>query len=92
MILPLGRRWGCGINKFNNPLLGFVVGGSVSNKDKWIWQAAIFYYDQFICGGALINDQYVVTAAHCVNDFGDLKDTDGFDVVLGAWDRYKSLI
>jgi len=84
---PQQRLWTCGINKFNSPILSYVVGGQISNKEKWIWQAAIYYYDVYLCGGTLVDKQYIVTAAHCVDDIGYLKDTEGFDVVLGDWDR-----
>ncbi|XP_066924852.1 transmembrane protease serine 13-like [Clytia hemisphaerica] len=78
---------GCGINKFNNPFISFVVGGKITTREKWIWQAAIYHYDIFLCGGTLVDKQYVVTAAHCVNDYGYMKDKEGFDIVLGDWDR-----
>ncbi|KAL9985595.1 hypothetical protein ACROYT_G008017 [Oculina patagonica] len=44
-----------------------IVGGTQAQKDSWPWQAMLAYVggSQF-CGGSLINEQWVVTAAHCV--------------------------
>lgn len=43
-----------------------IVGGVKANPEDWGWQVAMLYNGRFICGGSLINSQWVVTAAHCV--------------------------
>lgn len=43
-----------------------VVGGAVANYRHYPWQAIMYYKDELNCGGSLINNRYVVTAAHCV--------------------------
>ncbi|XP_037775490.1 uncharacterized protein LOC119572447 [Penaeus monodon] len=42
-----------------------IVGGVTTGVNEWPWQAALMYESQHFCGGSLINDRYVLTAAHC---------------------------
>lgn len=44
------------------------VSGSESKPMKWCWQIALFNnQNQYICGGALIGMQWVLTTAHCIS-------------------------
>ena len=49
-----------------------IVGGEEAPIGKYPWLALLGYTNgrsnkiQYACGGALIGDQYVLTAAHCV--------------------------
>lgn len=46
---------------------GRVVGGEDSGPSEWCWQVALINsLNQYLCGGALIGTQWVLTAAHCV--------------------------
>ncbi|KAF4517825.1 hypothetical protein B566_EDAN008931 [Ephemera danica] len=51
-----------------------IVGGSASTFGRWPWQASVRRTSFFgfssthRCGGALLNDQWVATAGHCVDD------------------------
>lgn len=46
---------------------GRVVGGEDSDPYEWCWQVALINSkNQYLCGGALIGSQWVLTAAHCV--------------------------
>ncbi|XP_064461066.1 chymotrypsinogen B-like [Ornithodoros turicata] len=41
-----------------------ILGGSEAIPGSWPWQAAVHVFNH-VCGGALISDQHVLTAAHC---------------------------
>ncbi|CAG4945651.1 unnamed protein product [Colias eurytheme] len=46
-----------------------VVGGTGSSVNAFPWIARLIYHNSFGCGASLINDKYVVSAAHCVKGF-----------------------
>ncbi|XP_015818761.3 chymotrypsin-like protease CTRL-1 [Nothobranchius furzeri] len=52
----------CGIAPLNTR----IVGGDNATSGSWPWQVSIHYSTSHICGGTLINDQWVLTAAHCI--------------------------
>jgi len=46
-----------------------VVGGEDATPAEWCWQVALINsLNQYLCGGALIGTQWVLTAAHCVTN------------------------
>ncbi|XP_022102121.1 suppressor of tumorigenicity 14 protein homolog [Acanthaster planci] len=54
-----------------------IVGGEDAVRGAWPWQAQLFYYGSFICGGTLVGNRYVISAAHCFTG-------DGYDYSNGA--------
>jgi len=44
-----------------------IVGGVESIKGDWPWSCSLRQSGRHICGGSLINGQWIVTAAHCVS-------------------------
>lgn len=46
-----------------------VVGGSESEVSAYPWIARLIYHKSFGCGASLINDRYVISAAHCVKGY-----------------------
>ncbi|XP_052787544.1 tryptase-2-like [Mya arenaria] len=47
-----------------------IVGGSVAQHGEYPWQVSIRYMGQHVCGGTLVADQWVLTAAHCFEKLG----------------------
>ncbi|CAF1064844.1 unnamed protein product [Adineta steineri] len=42
-----------------------IVGGVAAKEHSWPWIVAIRQYNSHLCGGVLISDRHVLTAAHC---------------------------
>ncbi|XP_058526707.1 plasminogen isoform X3 [Ochotona princeps] len=59
-----------------------VVGGCVSYPHSWPWQISLrTRFGQHFCGGTLIDPQWVVTAAHCLERSNVASS---YRVILGA--------
>uniref|UniRef100_A0A8C9F073 Transmembrane serine protease 6 n=1 Tax=Pavo cristatus TaxID=9049 RepID=A0A8C9F073_PAVCR len=48
--------------------LSRIIGGANSVEGEWPWQASLQVRGHHICGGTLIADRWVVSAAHCFQD------------------------
>ncbi|XP_040264363.1 trypsin-like [Bufo bufo] len=42
-----------------------IIGGFVCPRNSKPWQVSLQYFDQHACGGVLIDENWVLTAAHC---------------------------
>jgi len=56
----------CGIPVIKPSEFGLkIVGGIEAKANSWPWQVLLFDGDG-ICGGSIISNQWIVTAAHCL--------------------------
>jgi secreted trypsin-like serine protease len=64
---PITNKYVCGVKGTYRS--GKVVGGEDAIPGEWCWQVALINsLNQYLCGGALIGTQWVLTAAHCVTN------------------------
>merc|ERR1712025_686845 len=63
---------------------GRIVGGEEAPPHEFPWQISLRNLGSHICGGSIINENQVITAAHCVE--GGLPILDS--IVAGAHDRF----
>ncbi|XP_013110305.1 serine protease SP24D [Stomoxys calcitrans] len=55
-----------GVQAANLKLQGRIVGGQNAILGQFPYQVSVQVVDMHVCGGAIISNDYVVTAAHCV--------------------------
>uniref|UniRef100_A0A8D3B1V1 Peptidase S1 domain-containing protein n=1 Tax=Scophthalmus maximus TaxID=52904 RepID=A0A8D3B1V1_SCOMX len=63
----------CGITPLNTR----IVGGEDAPPGSWPWQVSLQRFGGHVCGGSLINREWVMSAAHC------FFSTSGWQVSLG---------
>ncbi|EDS41620.1 coagulation factor X [Culex quinquefasciatus] len=84
----------CGERKINKRSL--IVNGVRSYAGEWPWHVAIYEIEgrskRYICGGTLISDQFVMTAAHCLVDENRQQRTGTIVVQLGQDDLFESSV
>uniref|UniRef100_A0A452HXA6 Peptidase S1 domain-containing protein n=1 Tax=Gopherus agassizii TaxID=38772 RepID=A0A452HXA6_9SAUR len=96
---PMGLTWGGGGiqgSDLRSPFstvcgqprlpLNRLVKGQDTVPGEFPWQASIQWRGVHMCGGSLINDEWVVTAAHC---FFQVQNLTQYRVVLGAHQLLK---
>jgi secreted trypsin-like serine protease len=61
---------GCGVrNAAGKRDADKIVGGTNAKAGDWAWQISLQFFGSHICGGSLINNQWILTAAHCVDGY-----------------------
>ena len=68
-----------------------ITGGTNAVISDFPWQVFV-ESDVFTCGGSIISDQWIITAAHCTRDEYNVKiPPSGMDVIVGANNPRNSL-
>lgn len=71
---------------------GKIVGGQDSEKGAWPWQVMFWdYRRKAFCGGALLNEKWIATAAHCFEGRSSYNASGPpVEVRLGRYDQIAS--
>ncbi|KAG8581672.1 hypothetical protein GDO81_007749 [Engystomops pustulosus] len=88
-LLKLQECMTCGqaVSTVNNTIpKGRIVGGSNTSPGSWPWLVNIRLNGELICGGVLLGDAWVLTAAHCFN--GNMNELH-WTVVAGQYNLNK---
>ncbi|XP_020608281.1 chymotrypsinogen A-like isoform X2 [Orbicella faveolata] len=80
LLLGVSYSQDCG----KRPFTSRVVNGEDAQAHSWPWQISLRVNGRHICGGSLIDGDWVVTAAHCVENN---PYPSGYTVVVGAHRR-----
>uniref|UniRef100_A0A182SXY7 Peptidase S1 domain-containing protein n=1 Tax=Anopheles maculatus TaxID=74869 RepID=A0A182SXY7_9DIPT len=83
---------GCGERKVDYAKL--ILGGEDAISGQWPWHAAIFHRIErtflYQCGGAIINQNTILTAAHCVQQNNGVITVDRLSVQVGRTYLYAA--
>jgi len=62
-----------------------IVGGDEAAPGSWPWQIELKYRGNQHCGGSIVSNRYIVTAAHCTHDDPRPRR---YEVVAGEHNRF----
>ncbi|KAK2150171.1 hypothetical protein LSH36_419g00023 [Paralvinella palmiformis] len=75
----------CGKTRFGANKL--IVGGTRANHGEYPWLVSLVRGSSHFCGGMIIDDHWIVTAAHCVKSWWDNNIWDWYRVRVGEYNR-----
>lgn len=79
----------CHVNMSVPGHTGMIVNGQISPRGKWPWLVALSTKSdgEFFCGGSLISERFVLSAAHCLQYKNEQTPKEPKDVIvsLGKW-------
>ncbi|XP_076272325.1 chymotrypsin-1-like [Rhynchophorus ferrugineus] len=61
-----------------------IVNGTDAEEGEFPFMVSLRHGVDHACGGTIINSKHVLTAAHCVCDYGNAKNTDGYNIQYGS--------
>ncbi|XP_017273787.1 serine protease 27 [Kryptolebias marmoratus] len=84
VVLCLTGFWGVKAQECGRPPLkeDRIVGGVDATKGSWPWQVEIQKSGNHACGGTLITNDWVLSAAHC---FPNPSDVASYDIYVGRY-------
>jgi secreted trypsin-like serine protease len=65
---------GCGTRMVSMNSTGpYVVNGDAAARGAWPWQVSIVYDGRLLCGGSILNNQWILTVTHCSLSYKNLN-------------------
>ncbi|KAF4073366.1 hypothetical protein AMELA_G00257930 [Ameiurus melas] len=66
-----------------------IIGGSVATPGLWPWQASLHFEGSHVCGGTVVSQDFIVSAAHCFpSDRASWQLAANWRVYLGVESQY----
>ena len=76
----------CGTRGFSDgDLEPYIINGEEAKAGAWPWHVQIFLNEMLTCGGSIINETWILTAAHCL----ELVNLPGFAVKSSGRNNIK---